>query len=118
MEVHTSTEMTHKLLTSMSGCLVDHMAHVLDEAIVGFTFFILVVEEVDDLQALVCPNVERLYWTSLCFFSCVVHIEVNAWVLLLNCLKFLSVGSTGISSEQFSCAPWSLINFLMSEGLL
>ena len=94
------------------------MAHVLDETIVGFPFLIFVVEQVDDLQGLICPNVERFYGTLLCFIGCSIDIELDLWVLLLKLLEVLSVGSTGICSEQFSCTPCSLISFLMSEGLL
>ena len=51
MEVDTGTEGTDELLASMSSGLVDHLTDVLDEAIVGFPFFIFVVEQVDNLQA-------------------------------------------------------------------
>ena len=105
MEVHTGTEGTHKVLTIVSRCLVDHLTHVLDEAIVGFPFLIFVVEQVDDLCGSVCPNVEGFHRTLLCFLSCAIHVQLDPWVLLLKLLEVLSVGSTGICSEQFSCTP-------------
>ena len=50
MEIDTGTEGTDILLPIVSSCMVDHLAHVLDEAIVGFPFFVLVVGQVDYLE--------------------------------------------------------------------
>ena len=65
------------------------MVHILDEPIVGFPFSIFVVEQVDDLQGLICPNVERFYGTLLCFIGCSIDIELDPRVLMLKLLEVL-----------------------------
>ena len=55
VKVSTCTEGTDKLLTIVLGSLIHEVTHVLDEVIVGFPFFIFMIELVDNLQEQFVP---------------------------------------------------------------